>query len=553
MRRYLLSRLSIRWALVFFLTLGIIVPVTVFSMLFTRNLNNYLRKIESESVQLTLKNNAQQLESAVESISYTAAYISNSSDVLEYLYAMQISPGSADATFAREYLIKYIRNLANATLYSLNPDISVITPTGEIIGLEYIKHIDNAEEVFAQAALLDSHSIWYNILSPKVSKDLECTWFIRDKNEVVALLSIRIPQKELWNRYSNHPILQYRQEIYYQDRLICYNDDTGGMKESESTVLETPIKIWGMKLVVQVPTNILVEGVSQQNRLFFWYFIVLVVFLMIVINIISDYMCSPIKYVVAQMQRLQLGNFTATPTPNSFQEINLLSENLNEVSDCIQGLMTTAAEQASLKESMHYEALMAQINPHFLYNTLNSIKWLSIINGNTVVAEMLSKLGNILHYSFGKKEKTILLKHELEFISDYVVLLKMRYGNAIEFFADIPTNLLELYVPRFCIQPIIENSITHGVFSSVAGQISLTAQEINDQLVLTIRDNGVGMEQEKADMLLKGQAATKQSSGIGLYNVQQRIMLLYGHLYGIDITTSPGNGCVIRVRLPLER
>ena len=200
---------------------------------------------------------------------------------------------------------------------------------------------------------------------------------------------------------------------------------------------------------------------------------------------------------------------------------------------------------------MHYDALMAQINPHFLYNSLNSIKWIASLGGNNLAADMLSKLGSILHYYFGKEGDTILLSEELDFLEKYVDMLGIRYGNLFEYIVDIPQDLQLLNIPRFCLQPIIENSIMHGILSVTGGRVKIIANKHLDCLQIIVSDNGIGMEQEKANLLLSGETSKKHFDGIGINNVNLRIQLLYGAPFGLKIISSLSKGVTVIVKLPV--
>ena len=237
---------------------------------------------------------------------------------------------------------------------------------------------------------------------------------------------------------------------------------------------------------------------------------------------------------------------------DSYQEIHSLSENLNELALRIDGLVEKAAQEAKQKEQIYYETLMAQINPHFLYNTLNGIKWMAVINGNSAVADMLIKLGNNLRYSFDHKSTYITVEKELAFLKDYFALLQMRFGSGIIFLTDIPQELLYEPIPRFCIQPFIENAMSHGFEGMSEGEIILSAAQENDTLVFRVQDNGAGMEPEKAQALLQGQGESATSTGLGVWNVQQRIQLLYGPRFGLEIQSRPGQGCTVTIRLPMQ-
>ncbi len=195
----------------------------------------------------------------------------------------------------------------------------------------------------------------------------------------------------------------------------------------------------------------------------------------------------------------------------------------------IDELIKDVREESRLREKLYYESLMAQINPHFLYNSLNSIKWISTLNGNTLAADMLGKLGNILHYSFDSNQYSISVGKEIAFLNDYVAMLQLRYGNSIDFSVDIDPSLCSATIPRFCLQPLIENAFMHGLFSRPDGRITLCAAVEGNQLTLTVADDGVGMDEQTAALALSGDHGRKISgTGIGLPNVHNRIQLLYG-------------------------
>ncbi len=546
----IIKRLTIRWALLCFLIIGVIIPVVIFTSFFTNNLNKYLNSIEYDSAQLTIANNVDQLESIIESISYTAAYICNDDNIISYLNTMAASPHSADAVFARENLIKDIRNLSNATMYSLNPDISVITRSGNIIGFEKIDQLEDTANVFNQFNKRVNHAVWHNVFNPRLSGDIEAIWPIWNKNEAIALLHIKVPEKYFWKKMTNHPLLQYKQEVYNGDKLISVINNDLDIPPDKAAVFKSPIKTWNMTLVVTVPNDILKNKVKQQNTYYLSYFLILIFFLYLVIHLISDYMGNPMKILLAQMHKLQNGDFSLSPAPNSFKEINSLSNNLNVVSQRINGLMKEASEQAAMKEKMRFDALMAQINPHFLYNTLNSIKWISTINGNTLAAEMIGRLGKILHYSFGKQDDFVEIKEELQFLEDYVALMQIRYGNNIAYDVQVPEELLSCRILRFCLQPIVENAIMHGNFSYSQGKILVSAERCKNNLILSVIDNGEGMTQEVAENILDKKIENSNSTGIGIWNIQQRINLLFGEKYGLKITSKPNQGCRVDITLP---
>lgn len=554
MNHPLLARLDLRRALILFFSLGVLLPVLIFALIFTANQNRSFQQLQMESAETTAGNNAKQLEHIVESISYTAAYLAGNGENKQDLALLLHRPDSAEAAFAKERIIRRTREFSNATLYALSPEITILLDNGKSFTLDKVFSGQPSHQLFTAETFPENKALWYNVLQPGATGDLQVSWPITDRDEILAILIIRIPSGTLWGQLTNHPLLQYRQDIYSRDGLVSYNESHDIDAEGQAVQFTVPLRVWGFTLTVTVPTSVFNAPLHQQQLLFALYFSILAVVLFVAISLLSRMMSQPMRSIVDRMQKIQQGDFSPTPVPASIQEVNLMSENLNEVAECIQGLMHTAAEQATLKEDMRFKALMSQINPHFLYNTLNSIKWLATINGNTLVANMLGKLGNTLHYSFAHTRDTIALEQELVFLSDYMDLLQVRYGNTFAYTTHVPDALMGYEVPRFCLQPLLENAITHGVLSQPDAKITLTAERREDGVHLRVRDNGVGAEQAVADSLLTPQPErqlTKKGS-IGIYNIHQRIRLLYGRPYGLSITATPGQGFAVEVLLPSE-
>ena len=549
--RAFLASLSIQQVLLLLLVCGIILPVIVFALGLAHVTNQSLQEAQETFAWQTVQNNAQQLEHTIASISYTAAYITSDSEMQRNTAAFAHDAASPEAVFGKEDIIRFVRSVANANLYTLDPELSVIFPSGYVLNGEYGLWLEDPDPLFG--AFSDGkNAVWSVPGEQTASTDLDSYWAIRKFGELVGILHIHIPGEVFWSQFSNHPLLQYRQEIYNGDTLICTNQTASAMEDQDTTDYTQALQRWGMTLTVTVPREMVTQRVEQQSALFFWFFLALIACLLVCILIISHRVSRSIRTIVTQAQRIQCGDLSPQPSPNSYAEINLLSDHLNQAAARIQELMDEAVRQARLKEKMHYEALMAQINPHFLYNTLNSIKWLATINGSEAVATMLGKLGSILHYAFQQTSGLISIGKELEFLDHYVELLQFRYGSSVSFQKQIPADLMDEPIPRFCIQPLVENALTHGLYEIQDGVVRLEIQAQGDNLHIIVSDNGQGMEQDKAERVLTQPHQSGGFNGIGVWNIQQRIQLLFGSAYGLRITSSPNCGCRVEMTIPRQ-
>lgn len=547
------SGLSVRQALLLFFSVSLMIPLVFFMFLYSSQLANYLRQIENDAAMQIVSNNADQLRSIVERISYTAASICNNRSIQKNIGTVVDSPESSFGYLARDNILLQMRSISASTLYGLNPKLYLVTSAGQIITLDYTALGEKTEPPAYKDFYEQERVMWDNILSPGEITNFNSTWPVYNNQKIiVAYLVIVIPEKDFWDALSHHPLLEYRQQIYSRGELIATNT-IETPQEEKTTVLRRQMSNWGIELEVSIPTQVYFERSDSQMRLFAVYFLALSVFLLVIIGVLSNYITHPLLLAVRQLKNIREGDYSVASAKSWIREIAEIRGNLNDVAVHIDELIRNVREESQLREKLYYESLMAQINPHFLYNSLNSIKWISTLNGNTLAADMLGKLGNILHYSFDSNQYAISVEKEIAFLSDYVAMLQLRYGNSIDFTVEIDPSLYPAIIPRFCLQPLIENAFMHGLFARPEGHIVLTAGTEKGRLVLTVTDDGVGMDEQTAVQALSGDPGRKSAgTGIGLPNVHNRIQLLYGPRYGLRIDSKPGEGCRIDVVLPLR-
>ena len=221
-------------------------------------------------------------------------------------------------------------------------------------------------------------------------------------------------------------------------------------------------------------------------------------------------------------------------------EIGQLVYNYNAMVERINQLMDEQTETAEKLKVSEVKALQAQINPHFLYNMLDMINWL---------AQTLSKFYKL---TLSKKNITTPIREELRHVELYVKLQNMRYEDKISFLIDVPDEILDFEIPKLVLQPIVENSIQHGIFEkeSKEGTIVIMAWMEGMDIVFVISDDGVGIPPEKVPLILDGTYEDGKGSNIGIYNTHLRLQLLYGKGYGLHYESTPGQGTEVQVRLP---
>ena len=218
----------------------------------------------------------------------------------------------------------------------------------------------------------------------------------------------------------------------------------------------------------------------------------------------------------------------------------------------IGALINEIEESHKARYDTEIMALQAQINPHFIYNTLSSIRMMAMIQSDTSIVRMLDAFISLMQYSANFTEPTLTMRDEACFLEQYIYIQQMRYNAQILFTIDFAEDTLDLPILRFVIQPLLENSIFHGMFDNVAqGQITVRALRDADCLRIQVIDNGEGMDNETLRKVTASGITGRGMSRIGVRNVNERIKILYGDQYGLSVESSKGLGCTVTILFPL--
>lgn len=234
--------------------------------------------------------------------------------------------------------------------------------------------------------------------------------------------------------------------------------------------------------------------------------------------------------------------------------IGQLITNYNRMVDRIDQLMVAQQETADKLKVSEANALQAQINPHFLYNMLDMINWLALGGKQKEVSLAVQNLSKFYKLTLSKNKITTTVGKELQHVELFVKLQNMRFQDKIDFIVDVPDTLMEYEIPKLVLQPIVENSIQHGIFEkeSKEGTIVLMAWMEGNDIVFTISDDGIGILPEVLPHILTGEGQGI-GSNIGIYNTYLRLQLLYGPRYGLHYESNPGKGTEVTVRIPMRK
>lgn len=310
------------------------------------------------------------------------------------------------------------------------------------------------------------------------------------------------------------------------------------------------------RLMLLVPNAYYLDGVSRIGVIFLISAVVLACLGGLAIWGITHPLTKPIYELARAMESFGHGDLKVQSPVRTNDEIGMLSSTFNRMVTDMHRLYITAYEKELMRQSTELRALRMQINPHFLYNTLDTINWTARFSGADKVGDMACSLGNLLRYSLSPGDFTVMAK-EIASLGDYLEIQRVRYGDKMQVDVDVDPSFGNIDVPKLIIQPIVENAIVHGIEKKIEdGRIHIWAElDGETDLLLHIDDDGVGMDAQTArDLLLKQKSGDfRRSSHIGVYNVHRRIQMYYGEGYGATIHSKVGAGTQVTLRIKALR
>ena len=266
----------------------------------------------------------------------------------------------------------------------------------------------------------------------------------------------------------------------------------------------------------------------------------------------------PVQALQDQLRRIGQGDFTPNPAIEWDNEMGDIGRGINGLSRSVTGLMEHRLEDERQKKDLEYRMLQNQINPHFIYNTLNSIKWMATIQHAPGIAEMTMALSRLLKSVSKGNERLVPLQEEFALLNDYFTIQQYRYGGTITMdvtYIEDERLCRDCMIPRFTLQPLVENAIFHGIEpKGCAGNIEiLVLRDTTGDVLIDLKDDGVGMSPEQAAKALSEpgpEEAAAKFRHVGMWNVHRRLQYSFGEGYGLSIRSEPGKGTVVTVRLP---
>jgi len=277
---------------------------------------------------------------------------------------------------------------------------------------------------------------------------------------------------------------------------------------------------------------------------------IFLLFLFVTVRFTRD-ISRPIVHLAEEMKNIESEDFTqAKLSLNGYtrkDEIGVLYNEFTLMLDKIENLINDNYRKQLLVKDAQYKTLQAQINPHFLYNTLESINWIAQLNNQDRIAGMVQALGDLLRVSINAKKIFLTMQEEAELLRQYVLIQKIRYEERLEVTIDLEGSLNGYVIPKLTLQPFVENSIKYGLEAcNGVCRINIRTEERDEHLVIHIGDNGPGMEEDLVRRILAGQVEAR-GSGIGIKNIRERLKQFYGDDFSLDIDSMQGRGTTVTI------
>jgi two-component system sensor histidine kinase YesM len=296
-----------------------------------------------------------------------------------------------------------------------------------------------------------------------------------------------------------------------------------------------------------------------QKKIAMRYALIVTLFIFMLTVIIISYwlarsITKPIEHLTQQMKQAESGKFALIFTDSReaarADEVGYLQKRFLIMIQRINQLIEENYTRQILLKDTEYRALQAQVNPHFLYNTLTSINWMARLNKQEAISSMVESLSRLLRAAISSKEPIIRIREELSLVEDYIRIQKVRYEDRAEFVIDIDEKFHDMYIPKMTLQPIVENAIYHGLKDMLEiCRIRVVARVTEEYLEIAITDNGPGMDEEILTKLSRFEIKAK-GTGIGLTNIHERLKLQFGERFGLRFASNPGQGACITILLP---
>jgi len=573
----------------------ILIPTMVIAIFFYEKLYDIIVENTIQSEQAISEQTANTLEATLAQISYTSRSILDSA-LITNLFCVSEENASAFTVSTTQIESSY-QSILGMIDHELISDIRIYYDTP----YEALALFNNEKTPIFQPASKMYSTLWYGTLSLMEEPDLFCpsiylspseinnngdlayiykipyadneehiaayvvVYFSQDRIDSILRKDITVTNSATYivNEH-DHPVSTSDANLSgaYFKNLNTLQDIIGAPGKFETyTFIDDniyigyrPIANTDWYMVSVLPKSSLMQKGNKLVFQFLGLYLLFLVLAFIMAVWLSNSIVKRISSVIRQMKKVRSGKPVRLEQKGlQRDEIGDLIDTYNYLTDEISHLLEKQEQAAKDLRLSEFRALQAQINPHFLYNTLDMMNWLSLSDQKEELSKAIHTLSRFYKLTLSKHDEAIPLRQELEHVSLYVQIQNMRYDDSIHLIVDIPMEIDECRIPKLTLQPIVENAIQHGIFmkENKSGNIVITGWRENGDVIIVISDDGVGIDEALTKKILQGEGNNGTGSNIGIYNTHLRLQLLYGTKYGLRYRSELGKGTEVEVCIPI--
>lgn len=328
-------------------------------------------------------------------------------------------------------------------------------------------------------------------------------------------------------------------------------------KSTNSLVSYVTLENPNWKIAYSISLKILYSEIENLRNGIFLIILLSIIVLSIISSLTALDIVNPINRLVEAMKNLEESGKHKYVYINRNDEIGYLAKTFNTMSYNIDNLVNVNYREKLTRKEAQLKALQSQINPHFIFNTLENINWLAQLNGVNEISITVTSLANLMEASIGKGRKNIYFSEELNYINSFIDIFNVRFPDKVTVVRNISEESLNVKIPKLLIEPIVENSLNHGLERiSREGELMLSSEIYDNHLIVIVYDNGIGMDKDKLNRLISNMDNSDDDrnicNSIGLLNVNKRIKLFYGEEYGLNIESEKDKFTKVTVKIPIN-
>lgn len=347
--------------------------------------------------------------------------------------------------------------------------------------------------------------------------------------------------------------MEYYNEISAKIQTTSSSDVAKLLTTSKRVFFQVPQKKYNMDAYSLMPRSLLVQNQKALTKNLIFIALIMIIAAAILTILVSRGLTKPLDKLMQTIERIKGGETHLRVDVHNKDEVGILGQSFNEMLDQMEVLISQEYETKLLLNRAEYKALQAQINPHFLYNTLDTMSSIAQIQNCPEVSGLSQSLSNIFRYSLDMKNPFSTVAKEIVHLKNYIYVMNVRMRDNVKYSFDIDETVLQDTVPRISIQPLVENALNHGLRNTRGDkEIIVCAQVREGNLWISVQDNGVGMDAVKVNEILEKNDINlvEKGSSIGLNNINARMKMLYGREYGIHVESEVGKGTRIYLKIP---